>query len=100
MTSLRALFSMYCFDYSRGTLSVTFNPNSSAENVTKLWTDVITDSCEVLNNVANVHFIGTRDRLETMRQLYVLHAGMDSTTHSGFSHPAGIQVFNQRDKTD
>lgn len=74
VTSLCALFHMYGFYYSQGTLSVTFYHVLNAHDVTTSSTGGVTAGCHVLNNRAKRFFLDGRHLPQVMRQL---HMGRD-----------------------
>lgn len=71
MNSLRASFRMYDFDYSRDTLSVTFHPEVSGDDVTTPSTGGIRVDRQFLNNGAKILLLDECDCLEVMRQVHV-----------------------------
>lgn len=64
------------FDESRGTLSVTFYPGVSADNMTTLSTSGMIVGRRVLNNRAKMLLLDKRQFLEAMRQILV-EGGVD-----------------------
>lgn len=68
VTSLRALLSLYRFDYSRGTLSVFFHPRVRANNVIILFTCAMTGGRQVLNNGMKMLLLGGCHRPEASEQ--------------------------------
>lgn len=63
---------IYCFCYSRGTLSVDSHRGVSTDDVTTQSTVRMTAVSQVLNNGAKVLFLGRLQRLRAMRQLHVV----------------------------
>lgn len=62
---------MYAFDYSGGTLSVTFHPELSADDMTVPSTKGMTDDGKAFSNGANVFIIDGRHFLKTMQRIHV-----------------------------
>lgn len=69
---MRASFLMDCFDYLRGTLSVTFYLTVSAKDVTMPSNGTTTVGHLVLDNSAKLLFLDGRHCLEAMRLMQVV----------------------------
>lgn len=59
------------FDYSHGTLTVTFQPSVSTGDVTKLSTGYKTPGRQVLNNSLKNFLLDGRHRMKVMKQLQI-----------------------------